>query len=440
MSLRKALRTLRIPIPTKFKRRQSRTPPVNFDGVLDAAPHVVQPFCTMPPDIPQEIVDAILTHIPSIDLDTLHACALVSSAFHAPSRRRLFHSLRLFRLRSLQHPTLGAAARLFESSPELAVHIRDLTIELSSEDEDCKALETILPLIASAGLLGRLVIAGKAARWVDIRKTAPALPDALLAVIRIPSLQKLHIMNLYGLPLEVLVAALEVPVVSFSQAVCVKKLAFPAAGRDPESDWRLRHLALADSVVGGALGVFECLVRAPSVPLTRLDLRLTPLNAHYEERLFVACSGTLEELVLDTAELSDPATYPVPPLPHLRRLSLKLFIGHARSLPAPFLSTLAHFTAPAAVPALHTLTLRFPHSPCSRIRCLLVLRDPPSGVGPRDDVDVWEKFAVAAEGIFPFATVATGQEEQEEGDDAGALSVLRCELAGPQGFYIDRLP
>ncbi|KAJ7054752.1 hypothetical protein C8F01DRAFT_1162833 [Mycena amicta] len=398
----------------------------------------------MPPDLPQEIFDAIVAHIPASDIPTLNASAAVCTSFHVPSRRRLFHTLRLHRARALQRPTLEDAANLFESSPVLATYIRDITLEISDAKEDCAALDKILKRLAVDALLERLVISGKTARWNAVARASPTIPDALLTVMKLPSLQRLHIMNLYHVPPSLFTIALKVPVASFYQ-VRTRKDTQLSFGETSISPSPLRHLILADSVTGGALPVFECLLHSPPTALKRLQLRLGQDDTQHEKRLLDSCSDSLEELVVDTGELLKHPSYTLSALPHLHTLTLKVFINQHRQLPSAFLYTLALLNA-TNPNSLHTLILNFVLEPryptnepawkiteaapgsitAQRIRCLLVLRDLPAVLDPRDDADVFEKFEKAMhERLFPFAL----------GDR------LQCELAPPrQGFYIDRLP
>nr|GAT58291.1 predicted protein [Mycena chlorophos] len=374
----------------------------------------------MPADLPQEIFDAIIGHVPATDSATLKASAAVCTSFNVPSRRRLFHSIRLYRVRALQHPTLEETAALFAASPVLTTYIRDLTVEISDAKDDALPLVEILTKIAADGVLERFVVAGKTAKWSAVATTAPEFNDAFFAILQMPTLQRLHLMFLTQAPTKLFTLAFGVPVVSFSQVLVRKDadLTFDDSAPSP-----VRHLIVADAVNGGALPVYECFLRAPPKGVKRLDIRLTQDDNHYESRLLAACSGNLEELRIDAGELTRQPTYTWPTLTYLHTLVIKLMVNRNRQLPAVFLPFLSILSC-SNLPALHTLTLqlvleaRYPKEepawdipePAStisnlgakRIRCKLLIRDLPSVLDPRDDSELWENFEKAMlERLFP---------------------------------------
>ncbi|KAF7321059.1 hypothetical protein HMN09_00193300 [Mycena chlorophos] len=379
---------------------------------------------SLPADLPQEIFDAIIGHVPATDSATLKASAAVCTSFNVPSRRRLFHSIRLYRLRALQHPTLEETAALFAASPVLTTYIRDLTVEISDVKDDVLPLVEILTKIAADGVLERFVVAGKTAKWSAVATTAPEFNDAFFAILQMPTLQRLHLMFLNHVPTKLFTLAFAVPVVSFSQVLVRKDTDLNFDERlDESTPSPVRHLIVADAVNGGALPVYECFLRAPPKGVKRLDIRLTQDDNHYESRLLAACSGSLEELRIDAGELTRQPTYTWPTLTYLHTLVIKLMVNRNRQLPAVFLPFLSILSS-NNLPALHTLTLqlvleaRYPKEepawdipePAStvgslgakRIRCKLLIRDLPSVLDPRDDSELWENFEKAMlERLFP---------------------------------------
>nr|GAT48292.1 predicted protein [Mycena chlorophos] len=85
-------------------------------------------------DIPPELIDAIVEHIP--DVASLKSCSLVSPIFRFPCQKRLHHSLDLIFAGpdSQRDPrrTLEAVSRRFEESPHLAGFVTRLFVQLVS--------------------------------------------------------------------------------------------------------------------------------------------------------------------------------------------------------------------------------------------------------------------------------------------------------------------
>ncbi|KAF7297321.1 hypothetical protein MIND_00965400 [Mycena indigotica] len=391
----------------------------------------------MPSDLPQEIINTIIGHIPTSDASTLKASAAVCSSFHDPSRRKLFNTLRLYRARSLQRPTLEEGAELFDSSPSISAYVRDVVLEVSDATEDCVALEKILNRLVADGLLERLVINGRGARWNIVAKALPTLPEALFAAMNLSSLTRLHLMHLRNVPSNLFSTALGLPIVSFHQVSLRRNTAF-VPGETPS---RVGHLIIADSVTDSATPILQSLFSSPPPSLKRLEVRLAQAEDNYEKRLLKMCSDTLEELVINTGELTRQPSYLFPTFSHLHTLNIKLFVNRHRKLPDLLLPTISLCTLNSC-PVLQTLILRFiveprfPKAekawtitesasggiPARAIRCVLVLRDIAAGPEPRDDSELYEKFETAMEELF------VGREG------------VSCELAPPQGFYLDQLP
>ncbi|KAF7302317.1 hypothetical protein HMN09_00865100 [Mycena chlorophos] len=85
-------------------------------------------------DIPPELIDAIVEHIP--DVASLKSCSLVSRIFRFPCQKRLHHTLQLeFAGPDSQRDprrTLEAVSRRFDESPHLAGYITRLSIQIIS--------------------------------------------------------------------------------------------------------------------------------------------------------------------------------------------------------------------------------------------------------------------------------------------------------------------
>ncbi|KAJ7196498.1 hypothetical protein GGX14DRAFT_672652 [Mycena pura] len=329
-------------------------------------------------DLPQELLDAIVDNVDNVhDATTLRSCALIATSFRAPCQRVLFRTLWLYRERSQRRPSLEEASALFTASPHLASYVRDLTVELTDIPPESAALEVALRALAAANL-ERLVLLGRSTKWTGLGHGTAA---ALLACLALPSLRRLHLMNLFRVPSAVLAAAMAIPVVSLYRVLLNTREDLEVYRQSHESiaSPRLRHLILTDSPFGAALPIFDWLLHSRDPPYTasmkRLELRLEP-DSHgsgHDQRLLASCSGTLEYLVIDPGgillffaaarfSLISNTTALVrqiiiPHLPLVRTVELKVFVDYRRRLPSFFSSTIANIAS--ALPLVETIDLRF---------------------------------------------------------------------------------
>jgi len=97
--------------------------------------------------IPQDVLECIIDELHS-DIDTLKTCAVISHSFLAPTRRHLFHSIRL------DTPLLShRLCNLFTTRPEIALYVRKLflltgdSLHRQSWLASDKSLPTILRMV-----------------------------------------------------------------------------------------------------------------------------------------------------------------------------------------------------------------------------------------------------------------------------------------------------
>ncbi|KAJ7108752.1 hypothetical protein C8R44DRAFT_986688 [Mycena epipterygia] len=304
--------------------------------------------------LPQELVDAIIDEVH--DKRSLMACALAASSFRSPCQRTMFRSLSLYPERYRRRPTLKAAADSLTTFSHLASYIRDLTIELPDTIPEFAALASVLLLLRN---VERFVVSGKSILWSRLGTTVAA---AILDFLSLPSLGRLHLVNIEHVPSALISAATSIPAVSFYRVDM-------DPGEEPHISTHLHnstsapgiiHLILTDS---GAkvLSICDFLLHPRNPPYTshieRLEIRIDTLSGGYDQRLLEACANTLKYLAIDPGALVWPIN--IPHLPFVRDLELRVFVDSntPRRLPALFPSTLS--TIAASLPLLETITLTF---------------------------------------------------------------------------------
>ncbi|KAJ7060950.1 hypothetical protein C8F01DRAFT_177764 [Mycena amicta] len=300
------------------------------------------------PELPQEILDAIVDHIQNIQ--TLQSGALAGTRLLQPCQRNLFRKLRLYAEYSSWRPTLRAAATFFSAVPHLRPYVRDLNLDLSASYSDSAALEFLFVAFPN---VERLIISGRSMTWTSL---ASGVSKALLECIARPSLQRLHIRALSGISRDALALVLSVPVVALSYA--------SIDNEDPSEaelivQPRLRHLILTDTDLHGYEFLRE---RGYLKGLKQLELELdsqqseTDTELGMDKLLLSTCADSLEHVVLSIGYL--PHAITIPTLPHVRTAVLQVGVD-SLWIPAspPFPRTLAN--AARALPALEHLSLHF---------------------------------------------------------------------------------
>ncbi|KAJ7120717.1 hypothetical protein C8R43DRAFT_1241558 [Mycena crocata] len=96
-------------------------------------------------EIPQELLDGIISQLDSDDLDSPKACSLAGSVLRYSSQRILFRSFTLGTPNSKSSTrSCAAACTLFVESPHIAPHVRRLTILLNLRFLDLENLDRAL--------------------------------------------------------------------------------------------------------------------------------------------------------------------------------------------------------------------------------------------------------------------------------------------------------
>ncbi|KAJ7910496.1 hypothetical protein B0H13DRAFT_2486842 [Mycena leptocephala] len=287
------------------------------------------------PDLPQELVDAIVDQVPD---SSLGACSLTATAFVTSSQRRLF---RWMSLGSDMGPGYERTADLLASSPHLGKYVRLLALDIRDIPQDYVHLKSILPLLPE---IERLSI-------MDLN---PCLFDLL----SLPTLRCFAMDRLNYIPSSLIVRALA----SFEQVVLTSLFnIFEDPGADP-APGALRHLFAHEDILPFLLDSS----RAGYLKnLERLSVVIPPIADLFQPKfteLLVACSSTLTHLAI---ELEQSPTY-LPTLPGLRSLELWLDVELTKA-PNTLLSILSDTLTP--LPHLEVLTLAIldrpagPHRP-----------------------------------------------------------------------------
>ncbi|KAJ7686795.1 hypothetical protein B0H17DRAFT_1071141 [Mycena rosella] len=261
--------------------------------------------------LPQELIEAIVEEVEGHS--NLTACSLVARAFLRPSQSRLF---RTKSLRSGAYFAFDQALEVLNRYPHLAVHLRDLTIDIPNSQSAQAALGAVLRLLPN---VERLAVNGNALAWNGLG-VLPALAAAILAVISLPSLERLHLLRIHPPSSVLLHAASSVRVLSLDRVVLF-------GGRDPDipshscSNARLEYLILPHCLATPAL-LRECDFLLDVRHLQRLAVHVQPSPWDYHRTLIVSSSNHLRHLELDCGDLS--FTLNLPPLPVLQTMTLIL--------------------------------------------------------------------------------------------------------------------
>ncbi|KAJ6608902.1 hypothetical protein B0H10DRAFT_2066207 [Mycena sp. CBHHK59/15] len=374
---------------------------------------------------PQELIDVIVEEVH--DSPSLKSCSLVATSFRSPCQRKIYRSLWLYRGSSHRRPSLADGSALIMSSPHLASYVRDLTVELpkSQSGEDAH-LECILRSVTN---IERLLLAGMSISWKNL---SPGLASAILHLISVPSLDRLHLLNMFNIPPNLIAFAVS--------SVAVLSVFGISLDTQEETQMHASSFTSPADLQPPAPTYFP----PYTAHIDRLTLRMDPESNDYDQRLLTACAPTLRFLVIDPGALTDPIE--LPHLPLVRQVEIKVFVDQKRRLSRRFPSTLSKVAS--VIPLLEVLILRFIIEPLSpevpwpeadalpifdtsfanrmellhlrKVRCELV---PRNSLRPMDTA--FEHFVGAMEARTP-GLQGTG--------------VFACTLTDPLPTYTDRLP
>ncbi|KAJ7832090.1 hypothetical protein B0H14DRAFT_3872092 [Mycena olivaceomarginata] len=291
--------------------------------------------------LPQELFDTIIDKIR--DKDTLKACALVATSFLLPSQRNLFRKIRLG---EHSRDTFAVFATLAEF-PRLVSYIRDLTIFMwDLVSENILAVAVILRSVQS---IESLFVFGGFGNWGRLGDEACSV---LLHFLSRPSLRRLELSNVLGIPVALIFAATTIPVLSL-------KYVRMDLGEDISEQLhasapvpRLRHLILDDV----APAIYDFLLHPRKLAYTqqieRLEIKIAQRSASYGERIMAACAATLKYLAVNPEDIIR-----LPLLPSVLEVEIKVWVGDDRRLPAFFSQNISQIASSLSL--AETMTLVF---------------------------------------------------------------------------------
>lgn len=245
-------------------------------------------------DVPQELIDAIVEHVPD---SSLVACSLTATTFVAPSQRRLFRWISLSGM-----PAYERMAHSLASSPHLGKYVRHLALHIQELPKDYAPLKAILPLFSE---IERLSIGGDAKATTNEMARNPCLIDLL----SVPTLRSFALDRVNYVPYTLISRAF-----STFEEVLLSTLPFIAydedlQGGDFPTPGALFHFGLHGD--GGFHGVgagdiLDYLLHPSRAgflkKLSRLSVVIPPIAPRLQTsftNLLVGCSSTLKSLELE---------------------------------------------------------------------------------------------------------------------------------------------
>ncbi|KAJ6562202.1 hypothetical protein B0H19DRAFT_1259784 [Mycena capillaripes] len=334
--------------------------------------------------IPQELVEVILADFhPVDDIESLKSISLTATNFAGPAQRIMFRSLALHGHEMPGWcPTFERALNLFNGSPHIAFYVQDLSVRLpiKTSPEHHNLLELVLPKLSH---VRRFIIRGVGVAWDDL---GPCLQSTLAKFLLGPSLDKLHLSHILGMPLTVIaIAAQTISVLSLNNVFLkTTEETLSDSGLNPRASPRLNHLILS-STRGSQFNAFLGLIVSP-VYTANLQ-RLAVEQSDFSGDLLRAVAPTLTELILNC--IQNHNRFDLPWLPCLTSLELKVKFAFSALIPIWLPAALVQL--PRMMPALRLLTLsiavseRYTHSAPSQINLARI--DSPANAVALSSVD-----------------------------------------------------
>ncbi|KAJ7078044.1 hypothetical protein B0H15DRAFT_933870 [Mycena belliarum] len=271
----------------------------------------------------QELIDAIIDQVGArnwdgpMDYATLAACSLAAHAFRATSQRYLFHSV------TVKDDRAAGLLQLFTGSPHLALHVRDihLNIKTGLDSQTCPELATLLRLFRE---VQRLTFDPSPRPWRWNRYTVD-LRDALLSLFSQPTLRSAAVLNCYNVPSSIVRRLL------MSLAEVALHEVYTISSAPDQLCQELDGLApvILDHLYVGYEKLREVSVALPLICSAEIEQRLEPLRclSLFSTSALGPISGKathpLEHLSITFDFTEIPIT--LPDLPRLRTLTLRSY-------------------------------------------------------------------------------------------------------------------
>ncbi|KAJ6501908.1 hypothetical protein C8R45DRAFT_1070505 [Mycena sanguinolenta] len=273
--------------------------------------------------LPQELIDAIVNELRD-NPPCLTACSKTAKTFRAPCYRWIFREMVIHSEESGYNNTYRRAWELLKSSPELEIHVHNITAPWPTEDEDMRAFALFLRTLRS---VQSLTISNKAS--VSWSPASTGLNSALFAVISLASLNRLKLLNMTGIPSSLLYHAVSSVRTLALDIYMERDNIFPPTQPSPLQP-PLQHLILSSRCTFYLGHLISSLHREGYLPnIQRLTLSLHAKEDGHQE-LFNSLPATLRRLEIHSS-FSDIIS--ISKVAGLQFLELGLYIGMTRSLP-----------------------------------------------------------------------------------------------------------
>ncbi|KAJ7628210.1 hypothetical protein DFH06DRAFT_723705 [Mycena polygramma] len=239
--------------------------------------------------VPSELIDSIFLQVP--DIETLKECALVASRFREPSQRILLRSVSL----GGTHHSYRYVWDIIQQSPHIATYVRTLKLDIR---RDKASPEWLLPeLLDKFTNVTQLHLSKDTAGYTRAR-LEPVIADAIVALIRRPTLEGFHTYDMERLPIS-LVAVIFFSVTSASflsgsvdHQNPTASIASPAIPTDVE------NLVLSDCFTR----LRDVLASAEFLPRIANLRRLWTSPCAHSSAIINAAAQKLEELCVDCTD------------------------------------------------------------------------------------------------------------------------------------------
>ncbi|KAJ7766609.1 hypothetical protein B0H16DRAFT_1521980 [Mycena metata] len=330
--------------------------------------------------LPQELIDTIVDELD--DTPCLTVCSRAAKAFVVPCQRRIFHTMVLLSEESGYTKTYQRAWDLLSSAPHLVAYVRDLTAVWPIVATDRRPFVSVLRLLTN---VRRFTIStdGQYTNWDGEEN----LMSAILAVISLPFLDRLHILRVFGVPSSLIChAASSVRVLSLDPCPSSGTLGThsPPPSTIPPP---LEHLNLLSSRSTHHIGQLVLMLSANGHLRKIRHLAITLGGDVYDEpeNVLASVSATLRHL-----EINYPGRHEairIPQLNLLQNLELSFYVGTSRTLPQDLYHIISNL--PELTPILESFTLT--------IRMIPQMQEPPwapAGAWPVFDVGFIERGAL----------------------------------------------
>ncbi|KAJ7909239.1 hypothetical protein B0H13DRAFT_2661537 [Mycena leptocephala] len=256
------------------------------------------------PQVPQEIIDAIINNVDSEDMASFKACSLVCWAFVPASRTHIFRTISLAMLNDAPHKLYA----MLQRSPHIVLYVRDLEIHRSHDPN--LWMQPSSPLVTVLSMLSHLEQFSIFGYWGDWLNVPSSLALGILRVISLASLERLHILNVTNMPAVLLHSALSLRVLSLYY-VSMNPYEDPCSLHLPQNPRRAASLQFLnvslDSKVGKILEHLQALGSTHFTNVRRLAVNPIPNSINSSQnfaRFLTVVENTLERLDIQWHEFS----------------------------------------------------------------------------------------------------------------------------------------